>query len=469
MDLAFQISLVVFSITPVLLVLTVPALNAVRHGTMPDIFSPPWIMAGALLIGTTIRTIVLLFDPEVERKSFQVLGPFTPEEALPLGLIAVNLGVLAWWAGYHSGLVLRWRKKEKKQVEFNQRRYLRVHRILLLFSLILMALYLQTIGFFSSLSTFGFSAKRMFTVGDIAGNTTTFGYFRMASDFLAVTAIYYFAFKYNFVKPTLKQQLVSFVLFLLACIIPFVASARGEIIYLAFSILIVRHYMKKIITLKKVLIYIFISFIILGYLGTLRQQAYSRISNQDREISYSLADSFHTLAYNAHFLGVGKTAVVVSQVPKKHGYRWGTTYLTLFFAPIPRTLWPNKPIVRIGRFVGVELFERGTFSGVPPGMIGEAYLNFSWFGVIAIPFLFGVFCKSIYRSLVINRDPNDFAKAALYGILWVFMLDVLVTDFTGNIMRLLRYLLPFYLLYAASFVRSPNTLSEVPAKAPVVP
>lgn len=462
----FEAFVILMSILPVVVVVFLPIMNAARMRTFPDIFEPPWVVAGCLIIGTTIRSLFLIYDPEVERKMFQVLGPLRPEEALPIGLLAVNLGTLAWWAGYHTRQRVRLFSKPRRVAEISQTRFFWVNMGILSVSILLVLAYLNTINFFSSLSSFGLSAKRMFVVGDVAGNTTTFMYFRMASDFIAVVTILYLAELQSRASNSARRRLALLGLFVLACLTPFVASARGEIIYLFFSLLAVHHYLRKRIGLNRVMIYLAAAFMILGFMGEMRKQAYQRINHGYTDETFALTDVMHTLAYNAHFLGVGKTAVVVAQIPEKHDFLLGSSYVSLFIAPIPRTLWPEKPVVRIGRFVGVELYERGSFSGVPPGLYGEAFLNFGWIGLMVMPFLFGYWCRAIYVRLVLERQPQDFFAIALYGILWVFMMDVLVTDFTGNIMRIVRYIGPFYLIYwvASSNQRVMRPLVQEPAE-----
>jgi len=442
------------AIFPLLFVVSIPVFRALLKGEIPDIFEPPWMVAGTLLIGTTIRTLFLQFDPNVDQNMSQILGPFMPEKVLPMGLLAVNMGVFFWWLGYHLPIPSEIFAKKYVPRVFITRKWSWTMLAIIFVSLILMLLYLRQIGFSSLLSTYGISAKRMFEVDNQVGNTTTFTYFRMASDFLATVAIVYFAWLMAIRKFKLNRLFTFLILFFLACLIPFVASARGEIIYLFFSILIVYHYMIKRVPLRNVVFFMGIAFILLGFMGILRTDAYKRIRGGEVAQAVSTTSAtIHTLAYNAHFFGVGKTSVVVAQVPQKTDYLKGQSYLSLLYAPIPRTIWKNKPVVRIGRFVGLELYERPSITGVPPGMVGEAYLNFGWGGIIFIPLFVGLFCKFLYQRLIVFREPDDFFAVALYGILWIFMMDVIVTDFTGNIMRIMRYLIPFYILYKMSVFR----------------
>ncbi len=443
----FNAFVITFSILPVLLVVFLPIANRIRTGKAVDIFEPPWMVASCLLIGTTIRSITLIYDPDAERKMFQVLGHLTREEALPVGLMAINLGTLAWWLGYHSRPKVRLFLRPISAPAISQQKLFLGLTIILTIGLALTALYLRQINFFSSLSSFGLSAKRLFIVGDVAGNTTSFGYLRIGADFVAVAAIIYFADFMRRHSFSARRKVFQLCLFGLAVLVPFVASARGEILFLFFSLLLVMHYARKRVSMTQVVAFTVIAFLLLGVMGELRRQAYSRINHGFSDSQFVLADAFHTLAYNAHFIGVGKTAVVVTQIPERASFMYGSSYLSFLIAPIPRTLWPDKPVVRIGRFVGVELYQRESFSGVPPGLYGEAYLNFGWLGIAIIPYLFGYWCRAAYRRFVLERSPKDFLGIALYGILWVFMMNMMMTDFTGSLVKLVRYLIPFGIVW----------------------
>lgn len=453
-----EYSLLLAALFPIILVITIPVVRSLRHGQTIDIFEPPWFVAAALLVGTFIRTSFLLFDPEVEFKMFQVLGPFKPSDVLPTGLLAINIGIFFWWAGYNSPFKFKFKDHETRYFLSNK-----FHTSLLFLtvaSMILIFLYLLKINFFGSISSYGISGKRYISVNDVEGNTTVFMQYKMGSEFIATVAIIFAAWIFSKSKVTASKKMILLGLFLLACLIPFISSSRNTILYLLFTLLLTYHYQRKRIPILNILTFIILGFVLLGFMGSLRQQAYSTASGRVHQQIDDRNAALHTLAYNAHFVGVGKTSVILKQVPDKHDYLFGQSYLSIFYAPIPRSLWHNKPVVRIGRFVGVSLYERSTLSGVPPGLIGEAYLNFGWPGIIIILYIFGTFCKYIYTKLIIARGPGDFFSIALYGILWVFLLDVLVTDFTGNIMRVLRFLLPFALIYKLSLVKPQKLYQE---------
>ena len=74
-------------------------LGIIRHKKL-DIFSPVFLVAGALIIGTTLRTCFLLFaQPDPDRVQ-RILGNQLPEQALLSGLVAINISIIMWVFGH---------------------------------------------------------------------------------------------------------------------------------------------------------------------------------------------------------------------------------------------------------------------------------------------------------------------------------------------------------------------------------
>lgn len=66
---------------------------------------------------------------------------------------------------------------------------------------------------------------------------------------------------------------------------------------------------------------------------------------------------------------------------KYNEFLFGSTYLKTIFFYIPRSIWPNKPL-SITTITG-NYFES---SSLVTTIIGEMYMNFSYFGIIILPF-----------------------------------------------------------------------------------
>jgi hypothetical protein len=67
----------------------------------------------------------------------------------------------------------------------------------------------------------------------------------------------------------------------------------------------------------------------------------------------------------------------------------------MFFVFIPRSIWSDKPL-STERIVAEWLFPGEPELTIPPGIIGDVYINFSYWGILFMPFfslLFALFNK----------------------------------------------------------------------------
>jgi hypothetical protein len=75
----------------------------------------------------------------------------------------------------------------------------------------------------------------------------------------------------------------------------------------------------------------------------------------------------------------------------QQSYSLGGELLTSLAAPIPRSLWPDKPVVAGGSQIATEYtgipFAPGT--SIATGPVFEGFVNFGWAGVIAVMGLWG--------------------------------------------------------------------------------
>ena len=147
-------------------------------------------------------------------------------------------------------------------------------------------------------------------------------------------------------------------------------------------------------------------FLFVGLVGEFRRSNWKRGStiNYDALTNTSFQDAMARSWEEIESRKVGGAVyAIVSQVPDKHPYRYGTIYLSYLNRFIPRLLWPNKP-----RGVGIEcayvFFGRVDSGGIPPGGIGEAYWSGGIFGVAIVFFIWGVLLRCIGNFYVKFRD-----------------------------------------------------------------
>ena len=111
-------------------------------------------------------------------------------------------------------------------------------------------------------------------------------------------------------------------------------------------------------------------------------------------------------------------------------------------------MWEDKPIVRIGAEVGAALFGTTLRGGVPPGMIGELFLNFGWLGIPIGMLVFGLFLGFIHTRYGL-RAYTDFRARVIYSSIVVFIaFSGPSSDFTGMVGMTLQRLIPILLMLA---------------------
>jgi hypothetical protein len=100
-----------------------------------------------------------------------------------------------------------------------------------------------------------------------------------------------------------------------------------------------------------------------------------------------------------------QTANVLELTPSVVPYQYGRLYSYMIVALIPRFIWPDKPLANeANQFYqvsyGLTAEEDLEHSSFGAGLLVESYINFSWFGVVGIMFLLGVFLDFFQKTLL---------------------------------------------------------------------
>lgn len=114
---------------------------------------------------------------------------------------------------------------------------------------------------------------------------------------------------------------------------------------------------------------------------------------------------------NLDFANFDYLTFVVAIVPTSTGtYTYGTQYLQLFTEPIPRILWPQKPVGAPIKFF--ELNDYGYFSNLTLSLPGDGWLSGGWLGVVLTMALAGVALGRLHRWFW--RSQQDVGKSMIY-------------------------------------------------------
>lgn len=126
-------------------------------------------------------------------------------------------------------------------------------------------------------------------------------------------------------------------------------------------------------------------------------------------------------------------------------FQLGGTYQCLLFSPVPRVLYPDKPTSPAGIFTGAcapDYLAEG--SSIPPSLMGEFYLNFSWPGVLIGMVLVGMAWKWMWGYL--SRSPSCPLRLSVFAVTFAHMFPWLRGESMGPTISYLILLLPILAL-----------------------
>jgi len=133
-------------------------------------------------------------------------------------------------------------------------------------------------------------------------------------------------------------------------------------------------------------------------------------------------------------------------VEKVRDFWHGKTYLPALYAPIPRLIWPQKPVGIDTNALGreYELIDKYDFVTSPGmGKWAEAYLNFGFFGLFGLGIFYALFFLLIFKYLLKNKTIWGIAIAFVP----VFMTFTLVQAPLGGLVAdVIKLFLVFFFI-----------------------
>ena len=405
-----------------------------------EIFHPFMFLALTVFFGVTVQTIFLHYLDDGSHKF--AIGVRTDADTIFTAVSAITIGVLFLIFGYSIGN--RKLKTKIHNVAWSLKRVYIASILLLLVGVFALGYY---IAVFDVMENFRnqFSVKRRF-IDEDTGISRTLGYVRLLINFSQLAFfISYAAYLKSKHKP--KQLKLLIIISAVAGIfMPFIASSRLGVLTFILTSIMIHHFSTggwSSKRLKSVGVVVTIIIIIMGGL----RFAQTRGLSFDHYIDeVSIVDMVEPVIASSNLLAVGKTATTMESVPSLINYQYGKTYLLWMVAPIPRSLWPDKPIIRIGAILGEAIFGTTLRGGVPPGAVGELYLNFGWVGIPAGMFVFGMAFARFFNSSGTAAYYNT-NKMLIYSVLVLFLTFTgMSADFSGMMSMILQRLIPLLII-----------------------
>ena len=180
----------------------------------------------------------------------------------------------------------------------------------------------------------------------------------------------------------------------------------------------------------------------------------------------SARDSFGAVASHS---GDGRVALwAIDAFPERHEQRPLFSLQYMAYHPIPRVLWPDKP-VPLSKLVAAQANIQGVNQSlvtIPPGVLGYAAAEGGWYALVIYALFFGQFCR-FFDQIVTCNPTNPFlvlpVGCALGEAAGLARGDIAIF---GNTIILGFLATWFIMAIAQKLIARPLHLSAVPAGAP---
>lgn len=397
-------------------------------------------------IGVLVRSYYMAFSENREVGKVFTLGKDINHFILPS--FYVLLGIIAFSVAFFLSFRNSWNKfpsfliGKRIRHDWNLDKARILILIFLTISIIGLVLFFYTMGLKFILSEIAQSSeKRHFEIEGAEYKYAALGYYRWMINMSQVS--FYLSLIIYLNKKTKSNKFLFWLIAsgLLSLFFPFFSSSRSSIGNIIFAVIIILSIYRKInFTLLGITAIIGLSFF--NYMTYLRQAKWTDPTKLDNE------SIIHSMIFNRNLLDISKTAHIINGVPQDIEYKYGSSFLTILVSPIPRTFWPEKPVLFLGKEIGQNIYRNGekNNAGVPPGLIAELYINFGLIGIIMGMYLFGLLIGGLYSSIKHYPEAND-GHILLYAILIVSLtMELLGGSFSQGIMSLLQLYLPVMLI-----------------------
>lgn len=397
-----------------------------------------WVFYSVFL-GVFLRISYISFDLVDYEKLNVIFLLDKPKSELIGGALLVLIGTFFLIFGFFLPI---WHFKSRKDSflmneNWSKVRYVILTSITLLLSFFSLLYFIQSNG---GILIATISAYR--GIADDLTEINTQGYLRWL---IALSGINVFFTLSWLIKKRDGLKFFSIVIFILSLLIfiffNFFVSQRTAIIFAFIQIISVFYYSNNY-RLPKIWIGIglIISVFIFQFMSLIRFN--NGIENLD-DSKFRVFGAIEPAILATNFVDISKTAHIVKAIPDKLPFAYGETYSTVFFAWIPRSIWPSKPVSNVDNTIGIKVFGSNTYGSgaVPPGLFAELYWNFWYPGVFIGCFLVGIFLRHISSFFQLYMYNRNFI--IIYVVNFMFIgISFIGSSFTSLLVGILQTLIP---------------------------
>jgi hypothetical protein len=418
---------------------TIPLAAGVLRRDGFDPFEPINLAAAAIFFGTTARAFWLLAS-ESSRVEFIMMG--TDFVEISQNAPSILLSIVMFTLGYVlcNFRVPLERFRAIRDYSFNVRKTYITLIATAIASVFGIILILQNFDIRLSGGFISMSAKRVHEFVTEEGEIV---YGSGTERFVGLIAQHGFVFLAGLIISRclpLNQRNIILLLSLgaLGILTPYITSSRSSIVLIAIHTVIILHYYGRL-RLTGLLIGFIGAFFLLATLGVIRE---ANTIDQRRDMT-----AVDRVLGSGNSLDFVRTSAIMDRVPEVVPFQQGMTYVALFAAPIPRSMWLDKPQVGLGAFVKGEIFGENTrLSGWPSGMIAEGWINFGFIGLIIPMFIFGGMLRVFYETCKPFLGIS-LPVTLIYAVsIWRLGFGTIGMNFAHGITQTLAYFFPMLII-----------------------
>lgn len=240
-------------------------------------------------------------------------------------------------------------------------------------------------------------------------------YLRWGVSFLYMSSLIYWTtiLHEGWRLPSLKS-LPAIPLSLTSLTFPIYASSRSQLVWLVGMHLLLFHYHRRYFSARAIVTLAPVTLITVNAMYVIRSTGsatLSQILNPANVLEGAIGARPNGLTAIAHLYHLAG-----DELP----YLWGESLVHWIIFPIPRALWPGKPM-NLGQQLGAELYGQGVGivgGGTPPTLIGELLLNGGVPLTIFGMFVFGIFVRwgYLYFNPVQTENPLNILLYAGFAV-----------------------------------------------------
>lgn len=392
-----------------------------------DWFNPLVLVIFNVGVGTFLRSLFMTYSSNNKISQIFTLGKDSFEFVQPSFYVTIGFVVFctSFYIAfkYQMNTVASWLIGRNIAQDWNARRVEVYIVFFLIISIVGISLFISTMGINMVVQEIlSSSEKRYLQVEGADYKFAALGYYRWMigmSEVSLYLAIITFLNRKNSSARFLFWFIISV---MVSFFFPFFSSSRSSIGNIAFTVIIILSIYRKL-NMPLIATVGLLGLLLFNYMSDLRMSRWSDLSKGQND------GLFGSIIYNRNLFDISKTAHIINGVPNDVDYKYGSSFITVLVSPVPRTMWPDKPVIFPGKEIAREIYKVGENNnvGIPPGLVAELYMNFGLLGIILGMAIYGSLLGGLYSSMKHGLMVFD-GQILLYSILVVS----LTTDFIGG-------------------------------------